>query len=71
MLPLATFRISPQGELSVRNVSYTYSIFRKIRTYADVFYFSVRVTSSRDTVTTALSRIDDPGIEAPYNTAHS
>ena len=32
--------------ISVRNVSYAYSIFWKIRTYANVFYFSVRVSSS-------------------------
>ena len=28
-------------QVCVRNVSYAYSIFRKIRTYANVFYFSI------------------------------
>jgi len=33
-------------KFSVRNVSYAYSIFWKTCTYANVFYFSVRVSSS-------------------------
>jgi len=33
-------------QVDVQNVSYAYSIFWRIRTYANVFYFSVRVSSS-------------------------
>ena len=32
--------------IAVRNVSYAYSIFLKIRTYDNVFSFSVRVSSN-------------------------
>ena len=33
-------------QVNERNVSYKYSVFRKIHTYANIFYFSVRVSSS-------------------------
>ena len=44
----SSFMPTWSSSISVRNVSYAYSIFWKIRTYANVFYFSVRVSSSFD-----------------------
>ena len=61
--------------LPYENVSYTYSIFRKIRTYANVFYFSVRVYSSHgghpldpplSEERTAKKSLVDPASSVPY-----
>ena len=41
-------------QVCIRNVSYACSIFRKIRTHANVFYFSVRVSSSHGLFWTRL-----------------
>jgi len=46
-LPVS-FLLHVKHTLSYRIVSYAYSVFRKIRTYDNVFYFSVRVSSSHD-----------------------
>ena len=47
VLPLATFPCEFRlAYIGLRNVSYAYSVFRKTRTYVNVFYFSVRVSSS-------------------------